>query len=86
MIGELAPHLGEALDRVPLPRLESVDRPVPDDLPAFVEALTETLGRALDKPPLEVRAEVLQPFTWGAVFQRVEAVWRGLVNSPTPPR
>lgn len=86
VIGELAPHLGEALDRVPLPRLESVDRPVPDDLPAFVEALTETLGRALDKPPLEVRAEVLQPFTWGAVFQRVEAVWRGLVNSPTPPR
>jgi len=77
---ELAPDLGEALDLVPLPRLEGVDRPLEADLPAFVDALTETLDRALAAPPPNVRPEVLTTFTWGAVFERVEGLWKELVR------
>ena len=79
---ELAPHLGSALDLVPLPRLRGADRPVREDLPSFVIALEEGLGGALGKPPLEdpetAFSEALARFTWEAVFRRVEAVWEEL--------
>jgi len=78
--GELSPTLGEGLETVALPGLESVDEPRPDDLPAFVERLTAAVERALDAPPLRVAPRAaFEPFTWGAVFDRVEAVWRELV-------
>ena len=73
----LAPHLGATLDLVPLPRLVGPDEPVAADLPAFVDALTTTLAAALEQPPLGAAPpERLAPFTWGAVFSRVERVWR----------
>ena len=83
--GQLAPHLGPALETVAMPRLEGVDVPVPADLPAFVDRLEAALDRALDRPP--VLAElgpdglggVLAPFTWAAVFRRVEALWRRVI-------
>jgi len=78
--GELAPALGEGLETVALPGFESVDKPRPDDLPAFVERLTAAIDRALDATPLRMTPRTaLEPFTWGAVFARVEAVWRELV-------
>jgi hypothetical protein len=68
---------------VPLPRLQGVDTPEPADLPAFVERLVDALERALSRPPLlgprqhvvETVERALEPFTWGAVFRRVERVW-----------
>jgi len=78
---EIAPHAGDALERVPLPRLAGVDTPRADDLPGFVAALTDALGRALDRPPLEGAGASLERFTWGAVFRRVEAIWMELAGS-----
>jgi glycosyltransferase involved in cell wall biosynthesis len=81
---QIAPHAGEALELVPMPRLGDVDKPEPSDLPAFVENLAGALGRSLDRPGLGDDAFTaegrLRPFTWEAVFQRVEEVWTGLLR------
>ena len=81
---ELAPHLGSVLERVEPPRLEAVDRPLAEDLPAFVERLTRAIERALDADPIgdptETLPGVLEPFRWRAVFERVEAIWQRIVR------
>ena len=77
-VRELAAHLvSELLTRVPPPRRTSVDQPIAADLPAFVDALERALDGALDAGPLEVSAD-LRPFTWDAVFERIEALWATL--------
>jgi glycosyltransferase involved in cell wall biosynthesis len=83
IVEELAPRLGSAFETVEPPRLESVDRPRSDDLPAFVDRLEAAIERALDAPPIgdpaRTMADALKHFSWGAVYSRVEAVWRSLV-------
>jgi glycosyltransferase involved in cell wall biosynthesis len=83
IVEELAPRLGGALEMVELPRLESVDRPHPDDLPAFVDRLEAAIVSSLDAPPIgnpvQTMPEALAHFRWEAVFHRVEGVWRSLV-------
>ncbi len=80
---ELAPRLGETMTMVEMPSLESVDRPSPRDLPAFVENLERAIAAALDAPqpddPASTMPEALTHFTWDAVYGRVERVWRDLV-------
>ena len=82
VLEELAPRLGDALTAVELPRLETVDRPHPDDLPGFVERLVTAVDTALEAPPTGDPALTLPGslahFSWGAVFDRVEAVWKSL--------
>jgi glycosyltransferase involved in cell wall biosynthesis len=82
---ELAPRLGDLLTMVELPRLETVDQPHPDDLPAFVDRLVTALESALDAPPIGnpvlTIPEALADFSWEAVYARVEAVWRSLSSS-----
>ena len=82
--GELSPHLGAALDLVDPPGLRGSDEPVPADLPGFVDRLEAALAAALARPPLGGEAsgiaQELQPFTWGSVFGRVEAVWREAIS------
>lgn len=86
VVDQLAPHLGDALELVPLPRLDGVDTPHRADLPAFVERLGEALERALIRPPLLGSqraidlARSLEPFAWGAVFRRVERVWLDVIG------
>ena len=79
VVGELAPHLGEALTVVPLPRLVSVDQPLAADLPAFVAELEAALTAAAAQPPLTTTGygfeQALAPFGWQAVFTRIERVW-----------
>jgi glycosyltransferase involved in cell wall biosynthesis len=79
----LAQHVGDALETVPLPRLEGPDTPVADDLPAFVDALAAAIERTLNRPPLDADDESLSSalahFTWKSVFERVEAVWTNLL-------
>lgn len=76
---EIAPFLGDAIELVPTPRLEEFDRPVEDDLPAFVAGLEAALEAALDRPPLgdplRIMPEGLGRFTWAEVFRKVEAIW-----------
>ncbi|MEJ2345685.1 MAG: hypothetical protein P8090_09810, partial [Gammaproteobacteria bacterium] len=56
--------LGGGLELVPLPGLVDVDRPLPEDLPLFVDHLIAAIERALDAPPLPaVAPRVLEPFT-----------------------
>jgi glycosyltransferase involved in cell wall biosynthesis len=80
---ELAPRLGPALTVVKTPRFITVDRPDPRDLPVFVDRLECALEEALDLPslgdPEAGMPEALAPFTWDAVYGRVERVWRELV-------
>ncbi len=80
VVDDLAPHLGEALAVVPLPRLQSVDEPEPADLPAFTDALGSAISATLDAPalgdPAVTLPETLEQFTWRAVFDRVEQLWR----------
>lgn len=82
IVEELSPRLGDALTVVELPRLESIDRPRPEDLPAFVDNLETAIESALDAPPIgnpaRTMSGALAHFTWGAVFNRVETVWRSI--------
>ncbi len=74
---------GDALARVPMPRLVGADTPDPADRPAYVERLARTLRTALDRAPsgrdsgeaVDGIDPRLAPFTWEAVFERVETVW-----------
>jgi glycosyltransferase involved in cell wall biosynthesis len=93
----LAPHLGDALTAVRTPRLDGPDVPRAEDLPAFVDDLEAALRASLAAEPVGTTspafAAALAPFSWGAVFGRVEAIWRELLppnpsrlaQPPTPP-
>jgi len=76
---------GVVIDRVPPPRLIGPDVPAVEDLPAFVDNLAATLAAALNKPPpgdpLQATPDLLEAFTWRAVFGRMERVWRELIES-----
>jgi glycosyltransferase involved in cell wall biosynthesis len=72
---EILPRLGEALDLVPLPRLEGIDEPVTEDLPRFVDDLEAALRGATTAPVRDAPGG-LEEFTWRTVFQRVERVWK----------
>lgn len=72
---ELAPRLGGWNLRVPPPRRRGVDAPVPEDLPAFVQALEAALEDAVDAAGTPASPPDLEAFTWGAAFARVEAAW-----------
>jgi glycosyltransferase involved in cell wall biosynthesis len=76
---ELAPRLGSALEMVALPDMAGIDTPVTEGLPGFVDRLEGALERALDAPPLGDQTEVLRPFTWQAVFNRIEKVWKQVI-------
>jgi len=80
---EFAPHLGDALELVPLPAMAGIDTPQQSQLPAFVDDLEKAIDRTLRKPPfcdpVEDLGTTLAPFTWRAVFARVESIWRGLL-------
>ena len=78
VLEQIAPHLGNRLDLVPLPRLAGIDTPAPEDLPHFTCNLTEALHRMLDGRKAGVEPD-LAHFTWDAVFGRAENVWRELL-------
>jgi glycosyltransferase involved in cell wall biosynthesis len=81
---QLAPHLGDALFPVEMPPMAGIDTPVEAALPAFVDRLESALDAALDVT-LDVKdsrgTPAVQAFTWEAVFQRVEAVWRSVIEA-----
>jgi hypothetical protein len=68
---------------VKTPQLEGPDVPRTEDLPDFVDDLEAALRTALAAQPIDTNspafAEALSPFTWGAVFERVEAIWNELL-------
>ncbi|MEW6281749.1 MAG: glycosyltransferase family 4 protein, partial [Candidatus Eremiobacterota bacterium] len=58
--------------RLPLPRLQGPDEPVPEDLPDFVRALGEALDDLAARPRRPDRAPGLEACSWKALFQRIE--------------
>jgi glycosyltransferase involved in cell wall biosynthesis len=88
VIEQLAPHLGDALVTVPLPHMKDIDTPDPAGLPSFATRLQAALVHSLMQPPIgdpsTALPGALEPMTWGAVFRRVEAVWRELLGPQEP--
>jgi len=86
VVEQLAPNLGDALELVEPPAMVGVDTPEPAALPAFTVRLREAIERALNAPPLgdpvETRPETIASFTWSAVFERVESIWKELSEQP----
>jgi glycosyltransferase involved in cell wall biosynthesis len=84
VVSELAPRIGAALELVEPPKLAAIDTPHADALPGFVRRLETGLRHALEAPPLgdpaETMPEALASFTWGAVFGRIEGVWRSVID------
>lgn len=74
----LTPSLGDAIVPVGLPRLRGRDEPVTEDLPAFVRDLGDGIQAALAAKAPSTAGIDLRAFTWDAVYERVEAVWRSL--------
>jgi len=78
VIEQIAPRLGATMELVPLPRLAGIDTPIAADLPRFTRDLTAALDRALAWKGKAAPPD-LEPFTWSAVFGRVEKIWRELI-------
>lgn len=82
IVRTLAPQLGGVLELVQVPRLAGVDSPLKEDLPDFVQRLRKALDRSLEAASgfaaEAVATNALRPFTWSAVFDRVEAGWKEL--------
>jgi len=74
----IAPAAGAALTTLPLPSLRSIDEPVEDDLPAFVENLRRALSDSLDDASPEPMN--LSTFGWEAVFRKTESIYRELLG------
>lgn len=79
------PAAEDLLDCVPLPRLVGIDTPAPEDLPQFVDGLAEAIDSNLGNPrgddSTQRVSELLERFTWAAVFRRIERVWLELARS-----
>jgi len=75
---QIAPSLGAVIRLIDPPRLENVDRPVAADLPRFTADLESALVASLGEKK-KAPTPGLEPFTWKAVFRRVEAVWKDLL-------
>ncbi len=77
----LAPHLGPHLQVVPLPGLQTLDRPVAADLPLFVTHLAAATTRAVERATATRPPDAeLASFTWQAVFSRIEKIWLNLTD------
>lgn len=79
----LKPQIGPALELLPLPEMESIDRPQPAALEKFVKTLAEKLEAGLSRGPLRTNAVVdcLDVFRWRSVFGRVELLWKKLCGA-----
>ena len=75
---QLAPALGRDLVLVDPPRLTGPDTPRVEDVPEFTRKLADAVQAAAAAVPRVPDPAVLAPFTWNAVFRRVEAVWQGM--------
>jgi glycosyltransferase involved in cell wall biosynthesis len=79
----LLPAIDPVLELVPLPRLETIDTPVAEDLPAFTLDIERALDRALraSRQAIENRADIdLRSLTWNAVFERVQDAWTEILD------
>lgn len=79
VVEAIAPAVGDALELVPLPRRIGPDRVDPRDEAQFVRDLIRGINVALGRSAGRVSDGVLTPFTWRAVYERVDSFWRDVV-------
>ena len=78
----------EFITLVNTPRLRNLDKPYPEDLPAFerelARALDQQMAAVIRQPQLDLRAiqGQLAAFTWRGIFARIEKIYVDL----TPPK
>lgn len=82
VVRNLAPAFGDALALVDPPRLIGPDKPDPRDLPAFTARLADAIEATLQAPLDPPAPHQLAPFTWQAVFARVETAWHTAAARP----
>lgn len=82
VVRNLAPAFGDALALVEPPRLIGPDTPDQRDLPAFTARLADAIEATLRAPLDPPAPHQLVPFTWQAVFARVEAAWHTAAARP----
>jgi len=79
----LLPYMGSAINLVTPPGMVGIDTPAERDLPSFIHSLSETIRDSIREVrhngPLYVSKKSLYPFSWRAVFERIERVWESLV-------
>ena len=76
----IAGQLGDVVQLVRPPEMESVDRPRAAALPAFCQELSAAIVRAVHREHDFDAAKLAAPFTWGEVFGCIESVWCGLLE------
>jgi glycosyltransferase involved in cell wall biosynthesis len=81
VVDQLQEELGDSLELVPLPRLEQTDRPVEADLPEFVARLTVAMETSLAPRQNDTNPERVAGMTWNRVFEKIEVVWRQLIDA-----
>lgn len=81
VLNQLANELSDRLECVALPRLTTIDQPLEEDLPEFVDRLASALERSLSEPLPVTNPASLRGLTWDGVFQRIERVWLELLNA-----
>jgi glycosyltransferase involved in cell wall biosynthesis len=71
---------------VQTPRLRNMDQPYPEDLPAFVQNLTQAieiqLSKAVQNPQIDISLieSTLAAFTWQGIFARVQKVYDNILQ------
>ncbi len=86
----LAGVQSETVALVPRPRLKGQDQPYEEDEEVFVGELAQALKtqvQAAQRRPefgLEAVSEILQYYSWPAVFARVERVYETIKRSSSP--
>jgi len=81
VVDVIAPVLGDALTLVPLPRRNGPDRVDSRDERSFVRDLIRAIDEALGRVTEPAPTHSLEPFTWHAVFRRVESFWEDVMAS-----
>lgn len=78
-VNHLAPTLGDVMELVPLPPMDLIDVPTVAGRAEFSANLAQAICAALEKGPIDSVDNLVSPFTWDAVFRKVEPVWLDLL-------
>jgi len=81
VVQHFQPCFGEALRLVEMPALIGPDRPDPRDLGAFTRNLASAITDSLSGTAAPATAAGMAALNWGAVFERVQAVWETVTTA-----
>ncbi len=80
----------DTIDLIPLPPLETIDRPFPEDMSSLESALCESIQKMINR--VRTAADIDDPqadriaaqYTWPRVFERTLSVYRGAIARRSP--